>query len=154
MESEIAAIYGGKVRVRACGLCLSEGKLLLINHKMSENGDFWAPPGGGVEFGQSVQATVEREFSEETGLSVACGEFLFGCEFIKQPLHAVELFFAVRQIAGTLRVGQDPEVQIIRDVRFMEQGEIDRMPPQSIHGIFQIRRKVTDLMTLKGFYTL
>jgi 8-oxo-dGTP diphosphatase len=154
MESEIAAIYGGKVRVRACGLCLSDGKLLLVNHQMQENSDFWALPGGGVEFGHSIRATVERELREETGLTGRCGDFLFACEYIKEPLHAVELFFLVTELSGKLRTGNDPELQIIQDVRFLDQAEIDNLPLANLHGIFTIQRKITDLMTLNGFYTL
>ena len=154
METEIAAIYGGKVRVRACGLCLAEGKILLINHKMRFNRDFWAPPGGGVEFGHSLRSTVEREFMEETGLSVAAGDFLFGCEFIQDPLHAVELFFEVRTLSGQLGIGKDPELQIIRDVRFMDDNEISRIDPENLHGIFRVARTINDLMSLKGFYTI
>ena len=154
MESEIAAIYGGKVRVRACGMCLSEGKLLLVNHKIGFNRDFWAPPGGGVEFGYSLRLTVEREFMEETGLSVAAGNFLFGCEFIQDPLHAVELFFEVRTLSGYLKTGEDPELQIIKDARFMDQNEIDRIAPENLHGIFRVTRTISDLMSLKGFYTI
>ena len=154
MESEIAAIYGGKVRVRACGFCRREAKLLLINHKIGVNRDFWAPPGGGVEFGHSLASTVEREFKEETGLAISVGNFLFGCEFIKNPLHAVELFFEVRLLSGDLKVGKDPELQIIKDARFMGQDEIDRINPENLHGIFRVTRKISDLMSLKGFYTI
>jgi 8-oxo-dGTP diphosphatase len=154
MESQIAAIYGGKVRVRACGVCLTNGKLLLINHKIYVNRDFWAPPGGGVELGQSLHSTIEREFMEETGLSVAVGDFLFGCEFIKESLHAVELFFEVRTLSGQLRTGIDPELQIIDEARFMDQKEIDQIASDNLHGIFGVTRTINELMSLKGFYTI
>ena len=102
MTPEIAEIYGNRVRIRVCGLCWQEGSLLLIKHKMGPEG-FWAPPGGGLEYGESLEDTLRREFLEETGLDVVSEKFLFGCEFIKPPLHAVELFFNVRIVGGKLK---------------------------------------------------
>ena len=99
MTPEIAQIYGNRVRLRVCGLCWQGDSLLLIMHKMGSN-DFWAPPGGGVEYGEPIEDALKREFLEETGLTVAIEKFHFGCEFIKAPLHAVELFFQVKKVAG------------------------------------------------------
>src|SRR6478735_2451882 len=91
--SEITQKYGNRVRLRACGLCWRGNALLMVNHKFLTSGDFWAPPGGGVEFGQPSQEALAREFKEETNVTIAAGSLLFTCEFIKPPLHAVELFF-------------------------------------------------------------
>src|SRR5689334_17426491 len=120
MDQKIAQEYGNKVRIRVCGLCWMDEKLLLVNHTGLGNGAFWAPPGGGMDFGTSIQANLKREFVEETGLTVEIGPFLFGCEYIETPLHSVELFFKTTVIDGKLRVGSDPELDIIKDVRFFD----------------------------------
>ena len=112
MTPEFAEIYGNKVRLRVCGLCWQGDSLLLVKHKMGDKG-LWAPPGGGIEYGESVDYALKREFLEETGLKIAVNKFLFGCEFIKKPLHAVELFFDVEKVAGVLRGGYDREFQLI-----------------------------------------
>jgi 8-oxo-dGTP diphosphatase len=83
MEKAIAKVYGNKVRVRACGIVIRDNSLLMVNHLGLTKGNFWCPPGGGVEFGQSVEDTLIKEFLEETGLNIRCGQFLFGCEYIK-----------------------------------------------------------------------
>jgi len=98
------------VRVRACGLCWDGNKLLLVNHYGLYNHDFWAPPGGGVEFGQSTALNLEREFAEETGIAIQTGEFQFLFEFIYPPLHAIELYFNVVVRAGSPITGIDPEM--------------------------------------------
>src|SRR5688500_12756173 len=100
MNTELTTVYGNKIRVRVCGLCWQEDKLLMVNHSGIRDGDFWAPPGGGLEFGESLEQRLKQEFLEETGLAVSPGHFIFGSEFIQKPLHAIELFFNVSIVGG------------------------------------------------------
>lgn len=154
MSSQIEEIYGHKVRLRVCGLCWQGEKLLLVNHKSLTDSDFWAPPGGGVEFGESMEEGLKREFREETGLEVSPGRFLFGCEFIAPPLHAVELFFEASYLSGTLQAGHDPELQIIGDAAYLSWEEIRAIPGRHRHGIFQLLTTPGDLRKLGGFYRI
>lgn len=154
MNEQIANVYGHKVRVRACGLCWQEGRLLMVNHTAVTTGNFWAPPGGGVEFGQSIEDCLKKEFLDETGLVIRPGEFLFGCEYIAQPLHAIELFYTVQTEGGALIKGSDPELQIITDVRFMTIDEISNISPKELHGIFRLVDSPADLNSLRGFFRI
>jgi 8-oxo-dGTP diphosphatase len=153
MESEIAKIYGNRLRVRVCGICWEDDRLLLVNHQMP-NGDFWAPPGGGLEFGEEAADALKREFREEANLEIEVRNYLFGCEFIRQPLHAIELFFDVRRIAGMLKSGDDPEMPLIKQARFFTPSEMRSLPPKNLHGVFQMVGDPREISTLKGFYTL
>ena len=126
----------------------------MVNHKLKDNTDFWAPPGGGLEFGQTISETIIREFKEETNIDVTPGQFMFGCEFIDEPLHAIELFFEVVSHSQDVSTGFDPELQIILEARFMTSGEIKAMPVKNLHGIFRFCKDVEDLRSLKGFYSL
>jgi 8-oxo-dGTP diphosphatase len=153
MESEIAKIYGNRLRVRVCGICWEDDRLLLVNHQMP-NGDFWAPPGGGLEFGEQVEEALKREFKEEANLGIDVENYVFGCEFIRQPLHAIELFFSVRPVAGVLKTGEDPEMPLIKQARFFTPSEIRLLPPKNLHGIFQKVVDPREISSLKGFYTL
>lgn len=154
MEKDVKEIYGNKVRVRACGLCWDGEKLLMVNHTGITPGDFWAPPGGGIEFSQSIEETLRREFREETGLHVTPGKFLFGCEFIQQPIHAIELFYDVKIDSGKLRTGSDPEIQIITEVRFLTPDEIHDIPKEELHGIFRFISSPVELLRLNGFFRI
>ncbi|WP_276374101.1 NUDIX hydrolase [Chryseolinea sp. H1M3-3] len=153
MSSEIAEIYGNKVRIRVCGLCWQNDSLLVVKHKMDGH-DFWSPPGGGVEFGESLTAALQREFAEETGLEVVPGNFLFGCEFIKAPLHAIELFFDVKMTAGHLKTGYDPELQVIEQAVFLSPAEIQQIPVEARHGILKRYDNANMLRQLTGFYRI
>jgi 8-oxo-dGTP diphosphatase len=154
MDKEVVKIYGEKVRVRVCGICWSDNRLLMVNHASITPTDFWAPPGGGVEFGQSVNETLRKEFKEETGLNIRPGDFLFGCEFIQKPIHSIELFYAVTVESGTLKIGSDPEIQIIKDVRFLSPSEISSLPSGELHGIFRHVHSPAALPDLRGFFSI
>lgn len=154
MESEFSKIYGNRLRIRVCGLCWDGDRLLLVNHKTSSNVNFWAPPGGGIEFGESLEVALKREFREETGLEIGRLKFAFGTEFIRDPLHAIELFFSVKRTGGDLIRGYDPELQVIQDVKFISEAEIGKISPDELHGIFQIAGTPNGLSALSGFYTV
>ncbi len=154
MEKELEKVYGQRIRVRACGICFQDNKLLMVNHGGITSGDFWAPPGGGVEFGHTLDETLAREFAEETGLKITPGKYLFGCEFIQHPVHAIELFFEIAAYSGTLTKGTDPEIHIIRDVRFLSAEEILEIHQDQLHGIFRFIKSPAELRVLSGFFRI
>jgi len=154
MNEEISRIYGKRLRVRASGLLFEAGKLLVVNHHSLTDNFFWAPPGGGVEYGEFLETTLKREVLEETGLEISVNKFAFGCEFINEPLHAIELFFWMEHQGGTLRAGLDPELQLIQDVKFLGQDELRAIPDSERHGILRLAQTMQDFQQLTGFYRI
>lgn len=129
----------------------------MINHSGINKGDFWAPPGGGLEFGEAIETCLEREFLEETGLEIKNLNFQFICEFMHLPLHAIEVFFRVEINHRTLKKGIDPEMkdnQIIQEVKFMPWAEINSLKPDSRHGIFNLIPESSKILDLKGHFKL
>lgn len=125
-------MYEGKVRVRASGLLLEEGKLLLVKLTSPATGkDIWMPPGGGVEPGESLKDALKREFVEETGLQIQVEDLVHINEFIEGPYHALEFFFFVKTLGGKLELGSDPEYvghqQLLKEIGWFSKQEVQNI---------------------------
>jgi ADP-ribose pyrophosphatase YjhB (NUDIX family) len=57
-------------RVTIKGLCVRDGKLLMIRESESLSGQKWELPGGGLDFGEDINTGFRREIKEEMGLTV------------------------------------------------------------------------------------
>jgi 8-oxo-dGTP diphosphatase len=131
--------FGGKIRVRVCGVCELNGQYLLANHAgINRYGNFWCVPGGGLNFGESIENCLKREFLEETGLTIEVGDFLNVYEFIKAPLHAIELFYKVKITNGELKLGSDPETnnEVLNEVKWMNINDMRKLSDTEIHQFF------------------
>ena len=148
----VKEVFGNKLRIRACGLCYKDDAILLVKHNI-DGQTIWTPPGGGVEFGESIEGTIIREFREETSLEVKPGNFLFLHEFISAPLHAIEFFYKINSYEGELELGKDPELtehNIIVDVGFFNQQRISQLPESHLHQVLKICNNPIDLLHIQG----
>lgn len=151
-------LFGHKVRVRVCGILIEDQKVLLAKHQsIGPAGYLWSPPGGGVDFGKSLHETLKQEFLEETNLAIEVEDFLFVNEFIKEQYHAIEVFFSVKSIGGTLKLGIDPELspdqQILTELKFFNKSELDAIPQDAIHNAFITTGARDEINDLRGFIT-
>lgn len=160
MDKSLENIYGNKVRTRVCGICHDDkGRLLVVNMKgisstLEENQPFFAPVGGGIEIGETATDALQREFLEETGLEIEIDYFMCVYEYVSLPIHAIELFFAVRAVGGKFKVGFDPEHgthQIITSVDYLDYSQILKLAPPKRHGIFKYASSLDTLKKLKGY---
>ena len=154
---DIQTIYGNKVRVRACGIAVHKNSLLLVRHEgLGERGQLWSFPGGGVEFGESLEEALVREFQEETGLEVEVGSQKFVYEYIQPPLHAIEIYFEVRATGGKIRTGTDPEVpeeaQHLQETKFVTFEELRVMNDEYKHHILRQTESLEALLNLSGYF--
>ncbi|MEZ0607325.1 NUDIX domain-containing protein [Fibrella sp. WM1] len=155
-RQQVVKLYGNRLRTRVCGLYREGDRLLMVRHRgIGPTDTFWCPPGGGAQFGETATDALKREFIEETGLHVAVGGMLFVNEFLAPPLHALELFFEVEAIGGSLSMGMDPEMdaegQIISEVRLMTFDEIKAYPPNEVHTLFARCESLDDVFRLRGY---
>jgi 8-oxo-dGTP diphosphatase len=156
LEKEISDKFGGRLRVRVNGVLIQDERILMVRHDMGRGKSFWNVPGGGMKFGTSAAKNLEREFLEETGLEIEVEKFLFTYEYLKQPLHAVELFFEVGSNGAEPILGKDPELdsssQLISEVRFMDLEELNRLPQKAKHPLFWHLKSLNDVRIWKGYF--
>ncbi|MDN3609520.1 NUDIX domain-containing protein [Vibrio ostreicida] len=89
-------------RIRAAGILLKGDQILLLNVR-DFSGQYWIPPGGGMEDSdQSSKHCVVREFKEEAGLDVEVGELICVREFLETQSNRYhsEFFYLVSRYQG------------------------------------------------------
>ncbi len=81
---------------RVAGISVHDGKVLL---QKPTNEDFYAFPGGHVEFGETNEETLIREFKEEIGADIKVGELQWVAEVFfpwgESPCHQICLYYAI-----------------------------------------------------------
>ncbi len=97
-----------KLRVRVAGILVRDNKLLLISHKKNEE-VYWLLPGGGVDFGESLDEALIREFSEELNISIEVKKLAFICDSIhpEGQRHILNIFFHCSYNGGRFHIGDE-----------------------------------------------
>jgi ADP-ribose pyrophosphatase YjhB (NUDIX family) len=139
----IPAALAGHLRVRVSALLFDRPErpdaVLLVEHAgLWSDEPFWAPPGGGVAYGESLHEALRREVMEETGVDAEIGPLRYVLDFVRPPLHAVSFFFEATPRDGaslhSARLGSDPELapdgQILRALRLVP---LDDLPGLTLY---------------------
>lgn len=95
--------------VRAYGILVHDERVLLVRSSSTQiKPPLWWLPGGGIDFGESPEQTLLREFHEETGLAVK-DPVLFdvASDVRRRPngdrIHTVRVLYLVTLDGGELR---------------------------------------------------
>lgn len=91
------------------GVVLVDGKVLLGRHTYGSGQGKLIIPGGYVDWGETPQQALVREFLEETGVQVEAQELL-GVRF---NMHDWYVVFRARYVAGEARSDRDENSEVI-----------------------------------------
>ncbi|WP_109833307.1 NUDIX domain-containing protein [Reichenbachiella versicolor] len=153
---EMTKVFGGKIRVRVMGILIENDKILMLNHKgMNKTDELWLPPGGGVEYQETIKDALIREFKEEVGLDITVGNFLTVNELITERFHTYEFFFKVLKKEGEIKLGYDPELetfQPIQGFKFLSIEDIQSKGKDKVHGVFHNLSDFYDLAQNQGIF--
>jgi len=111
------AVHATMQRVVVEGVCLREGRILLVKGNRGLTDGLWTLPGGFLRFGESPRAGVLRELREEVGVDGRVGELIDVRSKLGEHtrLHWIMLFYRVH-IDGNPVANPDE----IAEVRFVE----------------------------------
>jgi 8-oxo-dGTP diphosphatase len=105
--------------ISAAALVVRDNRILLVNHREAGRYDFWLPPGGRLEGGESILACARRETLEETGLVVEPDHILYVQEFAEPGYHFVKFFILCSGFSGELTLqNRDAEESFLVDTAF------------------------------------
>ena len=82
-------------RVISAVILKKDNRVLLVKEVLEDSKEHWIFPGGGVEFGETIEEAAKREIKEEIGLDVEIKDFLGFKEIIRPHFdyHTVIFFF-------------------------------------------------------------
>ena len=110
-------------RIRVAGILRKEDKLLFVKHKKNER-EYYLLPGGGVDYGESFETALKREFLEEVNINIDVKNMLFISEAIApdSSRHIVNVFFEVEYISGELKLADE---EILAGVEYISVDKLE-----------------------------
>ena len=110
-------------RIGCYAVIVKDSHILLcrLSGEMKHHGR-WTLPGGGLEFGETLEAGLQREVREETGLEIAPKTLLAHHSGLWQlpdkEIHSFQFLFSVQVIGGTLTHEQNGSTDLVKWVEF------------------------------------
>ncbi len=107
-----------RTRIRVAALIVREGKILLAMHEKGGR-RYWLLPGGGVEYGESIEEALVRELQEEAWLEIIPGDILWIVDSIPDDhhRHVLNLILSAQALSDVLSPHPDA---VLRDVQWIE----------------------------------
>ncbi len=85
------------IKIRCRGVIVHEGKILLVRH--AHGAEFYALPGGHLDFGEDPLECMKRELIEELGIAPEIGRLLYVYSFVNnENIQSLEFFFEIKNV--------------------------------------------------------
>jgi 8-oxo-dGTP diphosphatase len=96
-------------RISVDGIVIEGRRVLLIQRKYDPFKGCWALPGGFVDYGETTEEAVIREFQEETGLQTRIQQLVgvYSAPDRDPRGHTISVVYKLNVISGVLEAGDD-----------------------------------------------
>ena len=107
--------YPDRPFVGVGAVIVQDGRVLIVKRKYEPLAGQWSIPGGAVELGETLEASVTREMLEETGLAIEVGPVIEVFDRITRDeqgavrYHFVLVDYLCWPVGGRLGAGSDVE---------------------------------------------
>lgn len=131
-----------EVKVAVKGVLVKEDKMLVVqrSYKDQTGAGTWENVGGTMEFGETFEQALVREFKEEVGLSVEVERLLYAVTFLTSPSRQIILLtFLCRANDETVVLSDEHEAYL-----WASKEELKSLLPEAIrkdfetHGVFNL----------------
>lgn len=108
-------------RIRVAVVVVRGDRLLLVRQRKGEN-TYWLLPGGGLDYGETIEECARREVLEETGLEIEVKKFLYLSEAIApdKSRHIVNIYVLGTALGGTLTAPGEANIEEVAYVPFAD----------------------------------
>lgn len=113
-----------------------DGRVLMLKRRGSHGEGTWAPPGGHLEFGESLEECAIRETLEETGVVISDVQFIAITNdvFASEQKHYLTLWVEGRYEAGEATVAYPDKVEDVAWVPWHSLPQPLFLPVQNLLG--------------------
>jgi len=114
-----------KIGIRPATIVIKDEKVLLVSSKYKDE-EFYLFPGGGMEFGETIEEAVVRETFEETGVKVKIKDLFHVNEYIYADdwnKRSISMFF-IAEVVEILEPTTDDEGKI-KEVKWVKLSKLD-----------------------------
>ena len=103
-------------RVRVAAIVIRDGEILLVRH-LKYGKTYWLLPGGGVDYGETIEEALVRELKEETNLDVVVDRPVLMNDSVPpdRHRHVLNIYFTARITGGTLL---SEESTVLKEAKF------------------------------------
>ena len=117
-----------KHRISAGVMVVQDNSILMVNHKVQGQYDFWVPPGGGVIGIETLEAAAARELEEEAGVSADKLTLAYIEELYTPIRRECKFWFYTNQYTGTIQTEKaSADRESIVDAKFIARDQLSQL---------------------------
>ncbi len=138
--------YPDRPYVGIGGIIVHEGRVVLVKRRFEPLAGQWSIPGGAVETGETLEACLIREMTEETGFVVEVGPVVEVLDRITRDeegrvlYHFVLIDYLCRPVGGELRAGSDVAEAVLAEPSEFPQYELTEKALSVIERALEMAR--------------